>query len=516
MSSEPPGWEKQKTRQRYEVLPEREADRRCLSTDRLLYHGIIQHEINHAPSFLHEQTRGPPLLPRSTGRTSTHRWPTTSTGVYQQPSTLSRLLPPSWTMEEGFSPSSNGMETITPSQTPTPDRPEAGMSYWDIRRINTLNTHLQRRYKDPAHSDKHQAQGVTHSSLHSYHSPRLTPKMILCQPAVAAPARPLSGLLFLSREEGVKKTPSSPQGPYPTIEPPLEKQKIDNAHEVLPAVPASARPPTERETTTSASRTGGCFSLGREGGRQVLSQQAGCLAPAPSSTEINHAWGSSNEHPVSDRRLPQDQLRTPNRPDGLQISAVHQQPQHSLRLLPIMSGGRTAFSIQYGRENHHPIPDPNVQIGHRGSGTSHTLGGSTRLRRPAPETRNAMDNILELLRKPNGYDDPFTMSIERKHDHISIRNRGGQAPGQRGEADRCCPNRQGLLLPRHSIQHEINPRLASNEKDQETATTTSRSTGNIDPQMALHNFYRNPNVQIGQRQGMSYWDIRRINTLYGC
>ncbi|XP_006793159.1 high choriolytic enzyme 2-like [Neolamprologus brichardi] len=26
----------------------------------------------------------------------------------------------------------------------------------------------------------------------------------------------------------------------------------------------------------------------------------------------------------------------------------------------------------------------------------------------------------------------------------------------------------------------------------------------------------NPNVQIGQRQGMSSWDIRRINLLYGC
>uniref|UniRef100_A0A4W6G1Z5 Metalloendopeptidase n=2 Tax=Lates calcarifer TaxID=8187 RepID=A0A4W6G1Z5_LATCA len=143
---------------------------------------------------------------------------------------------------------------------------------------------------------------------------------------------------------------------------------------------------------------------------------------------------------------------------------------------------------------------------------------------------------------------------QNEYDYISIENRGGcfSALGREGGRQVLSLNRQGCLY--HGIiQHEINHALGF----QHEQTRSDRdyyvkiNWENIDPQMA-YNFYRestnnlntpydyssimhygrtafsiqygmetitpipDPNVQIGQRQGMSYWDIRRINTLYGC
>ncbi|XP_053714809.1 high choriolytic enzyme 1-like [Synchiropus splendidus] len=140
------------------------------------------------------------------------------------------------------------------------------------------------------------------------------------------------------------------------------------------------------------------------------------------------------------------------------------------------------------------------------------------------------------------------------YDFISIENRGGcfSSLGRVGGMQVLSLNRRGCLY--HGIiQHEINHALGfqheqtRSDRDQYVKINWE----NIDPQMA-YNFYKqntnnlntpydyssimhygrtafsiaygkdsitpipNPNVQIGQRQGMSYWDIMRINALYQC
>ncbi|XP_053736097.1 high choriolytic enzyme 1-like [Synchiropus splendidus] len=143
---------------------------------------------------------------------------------------------------------------------------------------------------------------------------------------------------------------------------------------------------------------------------------------------------------------------------------------------------------------------------------------------------------------------------QSQYDFISIENRGGcfSSLGRVGGMQVLSLNRRGCLY--HGIiQHEINHALGfqheqtRSDRDQYVKINWE----NIDPQMA-YNFYKqntnnlntpydyssimhygrtafsiaygkdsitpipNPNVQIGQRQGMSYWDIMRINALYQC
>ncbi|KAK5851380.1 hypothetical protein PBY51_002181 [Eleginops maclovinus] len=143
---------------------------------------------------------------------------------------------------------------------------------------------------------------------------------------------------------------------------------------------------------------------------------------------------------------------------------------------------------------------------------------------------------------------------QNEYDYISIENKAGcfSALGKTGGRQVLSLNKQGCLY--HGIiQHEINHALGF----QHEQTRSDRdyyvriNWENINPQMA-YNFYKqatnnlntpydyssimhygksafsiqhgrdaitpipNPNVQIGQRRGMSYWDISRINLLYGC
>ncbi|KAM7406519.1 hypothetical protein PAMP_000893 [Pampus punctatissimus] len=143
---------------------------------------------------------------------------------------------------------------------------------------------------------------------------------------------------------------------------------------------------------------------------------------------------------------------------------------------------------------------------------------------------------------------------QNEYDYISIENKAGcfSALGRTGGRQVLSLNRQGCIY--HGIiQHEINHALGF----QHEQTRSDRdyyvriNWENINPQMA-YNFYKqntnnlntpydyssimhygktafsvqsgrdsitpipNANVQIGQRQGMSYWDIMRINLLYGC
>nr|BAG06175.1 hatching enzyme [Setarches guentheri] len=143
---------------------------------------------------------------------------------------------------------------------------------------------------------------------------------------------------------------------------------------------------------------------------------------------------------------------------------------------------------------------------------------------------------------------------QKEYDYISTENYGGcfSFLGRTGGRQVLSLKRRGCLY--HGIiQHEINHALGF----QHEQTRSDRDDyvkinwENIKPQM-FYNFYKratdnlntpydyssimhygrrafsiqygkdsitpnpDPDVQIGQRQGMSYWDIRRINLLYGC
>ncbi|XP_020514430.1 high choriolytic enzyme 1-like [Labrus bergylta] len=113
----------------------------------------------------------------------------------------------------------------------------------------------------------------------------------------------------------------------------------------------------------------GCFSnLGRTGGRQVLSlNRQGCLYHGIIQHEINHALGFQHEQSRSDRdnyvRINWENI------DPQMAGNFHRESTNNLNTpydySSIMHYGRTAFSIQYGKDSITPIPDPNVQIGQR-------------------------------------------------------------------------------------------------------------------------------------------------------
>ncbi|KAI4830783.1 hypothetical protein KUCAC02_002396 [Chaenocephalus aceratus] len=66
------------------------------------------------------------------------------------------------------------------------------------------------------------------------------------------------------------------------------------------------------------------------------------------------------------RLICQDQLAEHQPADGLQLrKARHQQLNTPYDYGSIMHYGRTAFSIQWGKDSMTPIPNPNVQIGQR-------------------------------------------------------------------------------------------------------------------------------------------------------
>ncbi|XP_035508673.1 high choriolytic enzyme 1-like [Morone saxatilis] len=111
----------------------------------------------------------------------------------------------------------------------------------------------------------------------------------------------------------------------------------------------------------------GCFSaLGKTGGGQVLSlNRQGCLYHGIIQHEINHALGFQHEHIRSDRdnyvRINWENI------DPQMAYNFYKQATNNLNTpydySSIMHYGKTAFSIQLGRDSITPIPNANVQIG---------------------------------------------------------------------------------------------------------------------------------------------------------
>ncbi|XP_031413880.1 hatching enzyme 1.2-like [Clupea harengus] len=113
----------------------------------------------------------------------------------------------------------------------------------------------------------------------------------------------------------------------------------------------------------------GCYSyLGRTGGEQVLSlNRYGCVYHGIIQHELNHALGFYHEQTRSDR----DEYVKINWNYINPEMAHNFQKQHTNNLntrydyTSVMHYGRTAFTVQNGKETITPIPNPNVQIGQR-------------------------------------------------------------------------------------------------------------------------------------------------------
>ncbi|CAL8243620.1 unnamed protein product [Lota lota] len=113
----------------------------------------------------------------------------------------------------------------------------------------------------------------------------------------------------------------------------------------------------------------GCYSaLGRTGGKQVVSfKMQGCMYFGIMQHELNHALGFQHEQTRSDR----DQYVTINWANIEPSMAYNFQRSNTNNLntpydySSIMHYGRTAFSIQNGKDSITPIPNNLVQIGQR-------------------------------------------------------------------------------------------------------------------------------------------------------
>ncbi|XP_037607138.1 high choriolytic enzyme 1-like [Sebastes umbrosus] len=149
-----------------------------------------------------------------------------------------------------------------------------------------------------------------------------------------------------------------------------QRQKIDYAMETFHSKTCLRFVPLQNEYDyISIENRAGCFSsLGRTGGSQVLSlNRQGCLYHGIIQHEINHALGFQHEQTRSDR----DNYVSINWQNINPQMAYNFYKQATNNLntpynySSIMHYGRTAFSIQYGKDSITPIPDPNVQIGQR-------------------------------------------------------------------------------------------------------------------------------------------------------
>ncbi|XP_029315503.1 LOW QUALITY PROTEIN: high choriolytic enzyme 1-like [Cottoperca gobio] len=149
-----------------------------------------------------------------------------------------------------------------------------------------------------------------------------------------------------------------------------ENQKIINALNSFQSRSCIRFVPRQNQNDyISIENRGGCFSaMGRTGGKQVLSlNRRGCIYHGVIQHETLHALGFHHEQTRSDR----DSYVRINW-ENINPQMAYNFKKHSTNNLntpydysSIMHYGRTAFSIQQGRDSITPIPNPNVQIGQR-------------------------------------------------------------------------------------------------------------------------------------------------------
>ncbi|XP_053276529.1 high choriolytic enzyme 1-like isoform X1 [Pleuronectes platessa] len=150
----------------------------------------------------------------------------------------------------------------------------------------------------------------------------------------------------------------------------MERQKIDRAMKAFARKTCIRFVPRQNQYDyISIENRGGCFSsLGRVGGRQVLSlNRGGCIQNGIIQHEINHALGFNHEQTRSDRDG-YVRINWENINQGMAYNFYKKETNNlntPYDYSSIMHYGRTAFSIQRGKDSITPIPNSNVRIGQR-------------------------------------------------------------------------------------------------------------------------------------------------------
>ncbi|KAG7236937.1 hypothetical protein INR49_032979 [Caranx melampygus] len=359
----------------------REGGRQVLSLNRqgCLYHGIIQHEINHALGFQHEQTRSDRdqyvrINWENINQQMAYNFYKQTTNNLNTPYDYSSI------MHYGRTAFSiNGWDSITPIPDPNVQIGQRqGISSTASRLtlkmtpsvslllllLLGLSQALLLQEEGNAEED---TIDITTRILTSNNG---TDEILLEGDLLAPRTRNAmvcwsQSCLWRKASNGYVTIPFTISGEFSG----WEKQKIDYAMKSYHSRTCIRFVPRQNEYDyISIENRAGCFSaLGREGGRQVLSlNRQGCLYHGIIQHEINHALGFQHEQTRSDR----DQYVRINWENINQQMAYNFYKQTTNNLntpydySSIMHYGRTAFSIN-GWDSITPIPDPNVQIGQR-------------------------------------------------------------------------------------------------------------------------------------------------------
>ncbi|KAF3833105.1 hypothetical protein F7725_026770 [Dissostichus mawsoni] len=420
--------------------------RQVLSINRrgCVYHGTIQHEINHALGFQHEQTRS--------DRDSYVRinWQNINPQMaynFKRHATNNLNTPYDYTsiMHYGRTAFSiqRGKDSITPIPNPNVQIGQRkGMSRWDIVRINKLYQVCSGLAYTPTHNPpadtpvEESKRPWTELSQTSSFKESLRSSSTASRPTLKmTPSASLLLLLLLGlsqalplQEEGIEEEEEEEEVDEEDtvdittriltsnnatdeilLEGDLLAPKTRNAMKcwsqsclwkkgsrglvTIPFTTSSQFTRSERRKITNAMNAfhrktclrfvprrnqydyisienkGGCYSsLGKTGGRQVLSlNRRGCVYHGTIQHEINHALGFQHEQTRSDRdsyvRINWQNINPQNAYNFKRHATNNLNTPYDYT--SIMHYGRTAFSIQRGKDSITPIPNPNVQIGQR-------------------------------------------------------------------------------------------------------------------------------------------------------
>ncbi|KAI9517968.1 hypothetical protein NQZ68_001138 [Dissostichus eleginoides] len=375
--------------------------RQVLSLNRrgCVYHGTIQHEINHALGFQHEQTRSDR---DSYVRINWQNINPQNAYNFKRHATNNLNTPYDYTsiMHYGKTAFSiqRGKDSITPIPNPNVQIGQRkGMSRWDIYWIVSSSTAsrptlkmtpsaslllllllglsqalpLQEEGIEEEEEEEVDEEDTVDITTRILTSNNATDEILLEGDLLAPKTRNAmkcwsQSCLWKKGSRGLVTIPFTTSSQFTS----WERQKITNAMNAFHRKTCLRFVPRRNQYDyISIENKGGCYSsLGKTGGRQVLSlNRRGCVYHGTIQHEINHALGFQHEQTRSDRdsyvRINWQNINPQNAYNFKRHATNNLNTPYDYT--SIMHYGKTAFSIQRGKDSITPIPNPNVQIGQR-------------------------------------------------------------------------------------------------------------------------------------------------------
>ncbi|CAL8347995.1 unnamed protein product [Gadus morhua 'NCC'] len=338
-----------------------------------MYYGIMQHEVNHALGFNHEQTRSDrdqyvKINWKNINPSNAYNFERQDTNNLNTPYDYTSI------MHYGRTAFSiNGRDSITPipnSRVQIGQR--KGMTRNDFQRINRLYRLCQAQPLVGEQSvadvleDNEDMDISTRILISNNGSSELLLEGDLLLPTTRNAMKCFrNSCLWKKSSNGLVTIPYTVSSAYTSAETSRIVNALQSFHQ---STCIRFVPRRNQYDHISIQSRGGCYSsLGRTGGMQVLSlRRSGCMYYGIMQHEVNHALGFNHEQTRSDR----DQYVKINWKNINPSNAYNFERQDTNNLntpydyTSIMHYGRTAFSIN-GRDSITPIPNSRVQIGQR-------------------------------------------------------------------------------------------------------------------------------------------------------